>query len=122
MSFWRNHGPMQHVTTGARPGTIPGGGHLLISVLITSRTSSRPCLIFLRQKKEDKGNKCAWIKSIRWVLIGGASFLPPSLPRTHALLGICMHLLASRGVKNSECLGVASSDDREEVPLLIHNY
>jgi len=43
------------------------------------------------------------------------SFSSLSLPHTRIFTGylrIYMHLLASRGVKNSECLGVASSHDK----------
>lgn len=66
MPFWRNHGPMQHVTTGARPGTkvlFLEAGVYSSQCLCYEPHVIPSCLIFLQQD-EDKENKCAWIKSI----------------------------------------------------------
>lgn len=116
MPFGVPHGPMQHVIAGTRPGTIPGvlsacyEPHVIPSCLVLSTSEQR------------KGNICAWVD---WVVDRGAGlsapFLSPSLPHAHICCRIYTHLLASRGVKISECLGIASSDGKGGVSLLSPN-
>lgn len=69
------------------------------------------CLIF-HQKRERRETNVHGSTGVR----SGSRlepFLLVPIPASHArLLGTYMGLLASRGVKHSECLGIASSDDQ----------
>lgn len=80
------------------------------SVLVTSRTSSRLVLSSIgRERRETNVHGSAGVRSGSRL----EPFLLVPIPASHArLLGIYMGLLASRGVKHSECLGIDSSDDQ----------
>lgn len=81
------------------------------SVLVTNRTSSR---LVLSSTRRGEGRETS-VHGSTGVRSGSRlePFLLVPIPASHArLLGIYMGLLASRGVKHSECLGIASSDDQ----------
>lgn len=82
------------------------------SGLVTSRTSSRLVLSKLEENREETNVNGSTRRGSGSRL---ERFLVAPIPAQCVILtrdlGSYMHLLVSRGVKNSECLGVASSHD-----------
>lgn len=111
MPIWRSRGTMQHVIAGATSGTIPGWWEC-VQLLVASRTSSRLVLPTSASKTRKQ-------MGTRRLGCGSGSrlgrFLAPHPCLTRTLAGCLYASACSRGVKNSECLGVASSDDKRAV-------